>query len=598
MAYIQKITPPPNRIMNFSLKNFAGGLNNRSDQLEDKEASDLLNMEFVDETLMEKRKGQKYFDELALNEPIVFIDEFRPHNDENVLIRATANHLYIEDTVLTNLNGKPSGVNHEGMYFFADGGKLYVYGVFHQTNTTYRKVVGTPINDYVLLEVVSPAANHPRLDTSHVEGVLTVDYTTFKVFYEPCENEFVDTYKGANVVPDKVKYVVSHNGRIFLSGADKDDHNVFISDYRVNSAGAAFYFPVFMPIGLPPNSDKIVGMAVYDDSVVIGRRNDIHAIFGKTNRPNVGLEPFHLRRINTHTGFANQDAVKIAHNHLFFFGSDGNAYAMGSTRIDEKQMSTSILSKSIDVRKAPINLTLDDVATASSYFHKDMWYVTIKDKVLVYSYRDMAWTLWDGFDAMCFYALNGELIWGRQDGRTATFDEEEYLDFGLPYQAFWYSKHFDMDDANSFKQFREFFIVAHTFEKHHSQIQLLFEIDHADVKDKVVISNEISIWGKSKWGDRFINRLINASEPFVIGRRGRTIRFKFTNGYVIHGEVETYDDLEYYIGRKEGIMVKVIDEGVFYLYTKGSWLIMEEEDLNQRMKIYQVNGDYELRGKR
>ena len=69
MAYIQKNTPPPNKILNFSLRNFSGGLNNASDLLEDNESSDLLNMSFVDETLLEKRKGQELFDELKLDKP-------------------------------------------------------------------------------------------------------------------------------------------------------------------------------------------------------------------------------------------------------------------------------------------------------------------------------------------------------------------------------------------------------------------------------------------------------------------------------------------------------------------------------------------------
>ena len=593
MPFIQKITPPPNKIMNFSLKNFVGGLNNRSDQVKDNEASDILNMEFADDTLMEKRRGQEYFDELQLDKPVIFIDEYKPHNNEDVLIRASEDFMYIEEHVLTDLQGKPQGVNHNGRYLFTDGKTLYVYGRFHQTNSTYRKIIGTPINDYVLLEVTSPADGHAQLDESHVEGVLTVNYTDFKIYYEPCKNEFEDTYKGANKVPESIKYIASHNGRIYLAGAEKDDDNVFISNIR-----NPFYYPVSLPIQLPPNSDIIVGMRVYDNSVVIGRRNDVYAIFGNTNRPDMGVEPFQLRRINTHTGFANQDAVVVAHNYLFFLGSDGNAYALGSTRIDEKQLSTSILSRTIDIEKYPIELTLDDIKTATSVFHKDLWYLSIKDKTLVYSYRHQAWTLLTKLDARSMYVLDNELIWGREDGRTSKFSDNVYLDYGEPYQCYWYSRRFDMDDANSFKQFREFFVVAHTFHDHNSDINVLFEIDYADVKDKITIQNEISIWGKSKWGDRLINRLINESFPIVIGRRGRNIRFKIINGYYEHGQVETHADLEYYIGRGEGVLVKVIDEDKFYLYTKGEWRLMGDDDLNQRMKIYQVNGDYEMRGKR
>ena len=214
----------------------------------------------------------------------------------------------------------------------------------------------------------------------------------------------------------------------------------------------------------------------------------------------MGVEVFNLRRINTHTGFANQDAVVLAHNYLFFLGNDGNAYALGSTRIDEKQLSTSILSKQIDIEKEPINWTLDDIKDAVSVFHKDMWYISVKDKVLVYSYRHRAWTMFNNINAYSFYVKDNELIWGNDNGRTAMFDDENYMDFGEPYQAFWYSKRFDMDSAVNYKQFREFFIVVHTFPEHNSDINLLFEIDYDDVKNKVIIQNQISVWGKSKWG--------------------------------------------------------------------------------------------------
>ena len=83
-----------------------------------------------------------------------------------------------------------------GKYFFADGGNLYVYGKFAQTTTTYEKVIGTPVDDYVLMKVVSPADGHPQLGTEHVRGVLNIDYTNKKIFYEPCEHEFKDPYKG------------------------------------------------------------------------------------------------------------------------------------------------------------------------------------------------------------------------------------------------------------------------------------------------------------------------------------------------------------------------------------------------------------------
>lgn len=591
MAFIQKNTPPPNDVMNFSLKDFSGGLNNRSDQLKDNEATSILNMSFADDTLLEKRKGQIYFDDLITDIPVVYIDEFKPYQDENVLIRATETHMYIENDILTDVQGKINGVNHDGKYIFSDGNKLYVYGIFPQADSTYVKITGTAVNDYVLLEITSPTSGHTKLSTEHTQGVLNVDYTNFKVFYEPCENEFNDNYKGANVIPENIKYLVSHNGRVYASGSDKDDDNIFITDIR-----NAFYFPVSLPIQMPPNSDKVVGMIVYDNSVVIGREHDVHAIFGNTNRPDMGVEVFNLRRINTHTGFANNNAIDVAHNYLFFLGSDGNMYALGSTRVDEKQLSTSIISQRIDLTKEPINIT--NLREANSAFHKDLWYVNIEDKTLIYSYRHKAWTMYSGLNSKVMYVLDNELIWSNSNCRLAKFSDDDFLDFGAPYQGHWHSRFFDMDNPNNFKQFREFFLIAHVYSTHPSDINILFEVDYTDLKERIIITNQISAWGRSKWGDRYITRNISESLPFVIGRRGRNIRIKVSCGEYIHGEVQTIDDLETYLGRRNGVLVHVVNGNKYFLYMNKEWLEINPNDLNQRMKFYQINGDYELRGKR
>ena len=548
-------------------------------------------MVFDDDTVMTKRHGQTYFDSVNFTKPITFIDEYSPYADEPVMIRATDDSLYIEDVKLTDVSGRVCGINHSGKYMFCDGEKLWVYGRFEQTTTTYRKVIGTPIDDYVLMEVVSPATGHPQLDAAHTQGVLNIDYTNYKVFYEPCKNEFEDTYKGANVVSKKLKYLVSHNGRLFASGFKEDDDNVFISDIR-----NAFYFPVSLPIQLPPNSDKVIGLVVYDDSVVIGRQNDIYCITGNTNRPNFGTEVFALKKINTHTGFACGNAVDVVNNYLFYFGNDGNAYAMSSVKSDSRVLVTTIITQQIDIKKEPINLTLEKLRSAASTYFQDHWYVTIDDKVLVYSYRHKAWTMFTDFDASFVYKFKDMLIWGTNSGRTAKFSED-YFDFGLPFEAFWRSKYFDMDEANAYKQFREFFLVAHTYEKFTSDVNVTFEVDYVDVNSRYTVSNQISVFGRARWGDRFINRNIVNSLPFIIGRRGRSIRFKFSNGHYPSGTVADLVALESY-QKKEGALVFVTSEDCYYLFEELEWHKKELASLNQTMKIYQVNGDYELRGKR
>ena len=674
--YIQENKIPPNKILNFSLKDFSGGMNNRSDQIEDNEGAVVKNLMFADDTVLETRYGSKYYNDVEYDGEIVFIDEFKPYRDEDQLVVGTTTTLYIGDKSVP-LKGKPSGINHLGHYYFSDGESLKVYGKFNQEHeksynpitdkefqksgkdpdrylgmtseekaesavtlaeekktseyirdankyvdylpvskrsgfltrikaivetdepdtdltSIYFKTKGTALEGYHFYDVVSPKDNHDRLGKEHLQGVTTVDYDKGEVYYEPCDNEFLDSLLGANKIPEKVKYLASHTGRVFASGHDKDDDNVFISDLQ-----NPLYFAVGLPIQIPPTSDKITGMHVFDNSVVLGRQNDIYTISGSTNRRDVGVELFKLKRLNTHTGFASHLAVDIAHNYLMFLGSDGNVYAIQSTRGQDRELSTIILSRTIDLEASPIDVDKADYKKATSYFHKDEWFLTIGDKTMVYNYRHMSWLMYTDLNMRSCYGFdNGEWIWGRPDGRLAMFDEDNFFDFGEPYESLWYSKMFDMDDANSFKQFREFYLVAHTFDDYYSDIYVTFEIDYEDVRTRAIISNQIARWGYAKFGDRFVTRNINESVPFIIGRRGRNIRFKITNGYELSHEVDNYSDLEYIPEKKEGLFVKVTSDNTYYLYVDREWVAIEEGALNQRMKVYQVNGDFEMRGKR
>jgi len=591
MAFVQKTTPPPNQVLNFSIKDFSGGMNNRSDQIKDNEASVVQNLKFADDTILETRHGQKYYDETVLDAPVVFIDEYKPYNDVNQLIRATTTKMYFGTTEVT-ISGKPSGVNHQGKYYFADGVKLRVYGKFDDTAGTYVQLIGTPITGYDVYEIVAPPTGYTPLGTTHTQGKKVINYTDKKVWYEPCANEVADALKGSNVPEVTTKYIVSHSDRLYMAGAGQDDDNVFISD-ELNP----LYFPVALPIQLPPNSDKITGMHVFDDAVLVGRKNDIHAIRGKTNRTDIGLEVFQRKQLNTHTGFASHDAIDIAHNYLIFLGNDGNVYAIQSSTTDYRELSTLLLSRTIDLRKPPIDAVPTDYPNSASFFYNDEWHLSVGNKVMVYNYRHMSWVMYTGFDAKCFYGKDGQWLWGRGNGQIATFDENNYYDYGEPFQSLWYSKPFDMGTPNNFKQFREFFLVAHTYAENFSDIYVTFEIDYADVRDRVIVSNQLSVWGVSKFGDRYITKNINESLPFVIGRRGRNIRIKITNNYPLDGTVEAYEDLANYLGKKDGILVK-LSTGEYYLYMDYEWIEIPYENLNQRMKVYQINGDFEMRGKR
>lgn len=592
MAYIQKVTVPPSRVLNFALRDYSGGLNNRSHLLADNEAFALLNMAFVDDVDMEKRNGSTPYDTNVLTQPIQFIHEFMPYTDPNKVVKCDGTNLYMDNVLLTPVAGNISAINFQGKYFFVDGDKYRVYGKFAQATTTYEHIIGTPNPDYVLMQIVNPPTGFTPLDTTYKQGVRVYDYTNLKVWYEPCANEISDAYKNGNVIPEKPRFIVSFNGRIYLSGLDKANDAVYLTD-----VGNPYYCPATLGLQVPPDSDKVMGLSVYDDSVVVGREHDVYHISGKTNDPTLGLEVFSLKKLNTHTGFANSQSVVNAHNFLFYLGNDGNAYSMSTVNTDTKTLATTLLTKKLDLFAPPFSFTRADIRTATSYFHQDLWYVSIKQYVFVYSYRLQVWTVYNNLNARSFYDLNDILIWGNDAGKLMKFSDD-FFDEGKPYKAYWTSKWFDMGDTSFYKQYREFFITAHTFDNFNSDIRMTFEIDYADVKASSIITNQMSVWGKSVFGDRFINRNINTSLPFVIGQRGRQLRFTFTNGYFITGDVASVDDLVNVPDKVDGETLYTLNGIDLYLYKDHMWNLLTSKDVNQPMRVYQINGDYEIKGKR
>lgn len=594
MAFIQKNVPPPSKSYNFAIKDFSGGLNNRSHQLNLNESPDMKNLCFSDETLLERRKGVEHYDEQTLNGSVLYIDEYKPYSDSNKFIRATSTSLYVDTASVASVDGPVSGANYMGMYVFADGELIRFYGKFPQASSTYVSVLGTPVNTYQLFDLVNPPGGYMPLGTEHTRGKMVYDYDFNRCWYEPCTNEMNDTFKGANVIPANPKHVVVHGTRLFVSGTSTENDTVFISDLS-----NGFYFPVYLPIGLPPNSDKISGLCVFYDSVIVGREQDIHVIFGNTNRTDLSSDVFRLRRINTHTGFASNNCINIAHNSLFFLGGDGNFYSMYTPKTESDNLATTSINDQIDLFKSPISVSRDDLQDAYSAFFNDEWHVAIGDKLLVYSYRRRSWLMhkFTSLNVTSVYAMLDKVIYGTNLSRIVKHSDS-YTDLGKPYASRWKSMPMDMGDASTFKQFREFFIIVHTFDSFTSDVRFNFDIDYAEVTETTSTSTQIPVWGKATFGLRFIKRNIVSSFPIVIGRRGRIIQINFMNSYDLNFTVDTLVERDSMTSLTNDTVVYVTDENKYYLFNSGSWDILALEDYNQPLKIYEINGLYEFRGKR
>jgi hypothetical protein len=576
------------------LRDFTGGLNNRSTQLEDNQASDLINMKFVDDTLMEKRNGIEYEGTFDAGAPITYMDVYRPYQEADVHIVCTDAKVYADGVEIKTVLGKVNGKTYLGKYYFADGENLYVYGDHPDTGDTHNVITGTPPVGKSVLRIVTPPAGFTPLASPEIIGKWQYDYTAGTAWYEPCQFEIDDTYKGANVFPTKPKYVEVNGDRLYISGSADDNDNVYISDI-----GNALYTPVFLPIQMPPNGDQVTGLKVFHDSVVVGRAHDIHTIYGNTNRTELSAELFRLKRINAHSGFASQDAIAQVTNYLFYVGTDGNIYSMLTPKTDTDMLVTTMLNRQIDITKTPISILPESFSDASSVYHKDEWYVTMGNKILVYSYRHQSWTMYyfRSVTITSFIVFNGTLLMSTSDGRLVKFGVG-YSDLGEPFQAYWKSKNFDAEQPIYEKYFRDFFIIANSYANSPSTITLSFEVDYVNLSNKFNVSSKIAVFGTSLWGDYFLSRNINASRPFLLGERGRSVRVTLQSGYFKDGEVADNATLQNVLETKEGMLYYVIDEDAYYAYENFTWVKKTDDDLYQPMKVFEINGQYEFRGVR
>lgn len=77
------------------------------------------------------------------------------------------------------------------------------------------------------------------------------------------------------------------------------------------------------------------------------------------------------------------------------------------------------------------------------------------------------------------------------------------------------------------------------------------------------------------------------------------MKFTLSNGFFLQGEVEKESELSSFANANFNEMVFAKDTGKYFLYTNtGEWTPLDESDFDQPMRVYQINGQYENRGKR
>jgi|LGVE01.1.fsa_nt_gb hypothetical protein len=516
MIHYQKNPAPRDIISPFNFDDFSGGLNNKT-ELNDNQARACLNISFASDRQIQKRLGiyASITEHGTSTNDITWIGEYKPYTGANQLVTFTLDKVVI-GAVEFDIPNAAYGVTFLDQFFFVDGLGIWVYD-----GTTMRRMV-------------NPGTYTPAPPPAVIGVWVNDDGTNPKQrWYEPCEAQLDDAELGEGIIPEKPSLIATRLGRLYISGAEDDPNNVYISDIE-----NGFYWPVVLPLQPNPNGEIVTCLIEFMDTMVVGREESVYAIFGNTNESDGGDEIFRMKLIQTHAGMINQDSVQRMHNYLVYVGSDGIIYRMITPLTDVRYITTDVLSRDVDLLRPPINMSLAELKNSRAIFFEDEYYLSGDSLTMVYNYSELAWTPYDiaptaiynnaGTMLMGVAGVDQEIYtWHSVDDTDAYTDVIDGVDIAI--SAYWTSKRFSFDSSTYYKHFREIFAVVTTYTAFVSSIKLSFEIDLIDVTNLLEFKANVSIWGIAAFGDMFLSKDIAASVPTQIGERGRYLSFTIAN---------------------------------------------------------------------
>ena len=607
----------PTRIT-FSIKNFTGGLNNvvSPSRISDSESPDLLNVRFRKDGVLEKRSGLASYNFLAPGHTIngdlngawvIKVDDLREGlllhvNRDLIYVTTQGIPVYIPWGQASQLRSIELSVAQfqDKIYFVDNGLRVHFLKIEELEDDNPSP------NIYYICDPPVGFTPKPKPATKGVTKEAPSVYgkpNMIDTWYEPCEYELEDGYKGLNVTENfRKRYICVHKDRLYIAGNDEDSNMLYISDIL-----NPFYFPASLPIQTPPDGDRIVALKEFGDSLIIGRKDSMFALTGNTNRP--GDEAYKLTKITTHTGVVNHKCIDNVQGFLFYVGNDSNLYKMSYAITDTPTLLTRKLNNTVDLKKAPLNKRKEEISNAHTFYDKynGEWWVQLGKDSLVYNYDYQAWTRHTGCDNRMMLHYQDKFTLCRENCTFTYFDDTVYYDYDfeyptlrLPIPCYWTSKDIDFGEATRIKQIRDTYLVSEVFDEKKCDIRVKYDVDYVPIENESRVESEISLWNKARWDkNRFISTNIARSLPIMVGRRGRTFRAWIGNGYVFKDYVE---ELPHQSESNPGDLF--FCNGKFYVRiprdyeTREYYRELSEDELYQPMKIYELSGLYEFKGYR
>lgn len=602
----------------FIFNDFSGGLNNvlTESKLTNKQSPDLLNVRFRKDGVLEKRSGLKSYkivpDGYSINGNLNGAWVVKVKDDaEGLLMHVDNNLIYVRSH-----DKKPIYIpwgqasEHRSIELSVAQFQDKVYFVDNGLRIHFLKISELENDDspYIYYIVDPPKGFTPKpkpaVEGEYKEGASDYGLPNMRnAWYEPCEFELEDGYKGTNKTESfRKRYICVHNDRLYVTGDDNNPNMVFISDIL-----NPFYFPASLPIQTPPDGDRIVALEVFGKSLIIGRKESMYSLTGNTNRESTNS--FQLTKISTHTGVVNHKCLDNVQGFLFYVGNDCNLYKMSYSLSDNPTIITKKLNVNIDLKKPPLNKTVDEIRSAHTYYdvYNGEWWIQLGKDSLIYNYDFMSWTRYNGCENRAMLHYQDKFTLCRDNSTFTHFDDSVYYDIDyeyptlkLPIPCYWTSKNIDFGVPSRVKQIRDTYIVSEVFDDKKCDVRVKYSIDYVDVETENRVESDIALWDKAIWDkSRFISSNISRSLPIMVGRRGRTFKIWVGNGYKFkdyvlelpHQSESEVGDL-YFCNNKFYVRIPRDYE------TREYYKEVKEDELYQPLKLYEISGLYEFKGYR
>jgi len=283
----------------------------------------------------------------------------------------------------------------------------------------------------------------------------------------------------------KAKFSVFYSSYHICSGADGQSSRVYVSrldnsSIFTNVAGDAKGLDdatkvpgatVFAGTGAnfidiqPNDGDRITGLGVYSDQVIVFKQFSIYQLtFDDTGQPVVAP-------ITKAAGCVSARSIEAVENDLYFLSREG-VRVLGNEANYFNSIRTSIISKNLD----PTIFGMDESAytKATAIFFNNEYILSIPDSggnltyTIVYNKNFKAWTKWGSVEAAAYNKFidsnnKQKLLFLKPTGtQLYEFIPDTYVDVNQPIEAFMLSKVFDFKNPDITKYFVDLGLMFRT----------------------------------------------------------------------------------------------------------------------------------------